>query len=138
MNNSLGTISNPEHPHRTAFEQIPELTWSQAERLKVGIFWRDDGFGLCYRNDALAHKLTSKEVEAWLDGFDCGVDDAEIPDDLLAQLVVAEQVIMAMAAQMTDEQKSAAMESTSAAGLPDDTGTRRRAAIAAARKAGGA
>lgn len=126
-------------PAQAAFAQIPEVSKAQAERLGVEILWNEDGFGLYARMDMLAEKLNAHEVQVWLDGFDCGGDN--IPADLLVELVAAEQIIQIMGAQMTDAQRLAASESLVAIGFPVEGSARcqpRRAAIAAARKAGAA
>lgn len=123
---------------KAAFAQIPEETKAQAARLGIEILWNDDGFGMWVEGDTISGNLTAEEVQIWLNGFDCGHDSVDV-SGLLSELVAAEQIIQTMGAQMSDAQRLAACESLIAVGFPVDGAARcqpRRAAIAAARKAG--
>lgn len=120
-----------------ALRQLPSYIVAAADRCGVEIVWNKEGFGILYDDEVFSTTSNPEEIFRWLSAFELGND--AIRNGVFAELVAAEQIIQTMAAQMTDKQKLAAAESLVSAGFPFEDASRckqRRAAIAAARKAG--
>ena len=120
----------------TAHSQtLPKSTIDLATLLGFEIGVRESGFVIVQNGDVFYDDYKPCEVDAFLSGYLNGRDDAPITS-ALDELVLAEQIIQTLTAQLSDAQRDAATASLVACGFPVNDATRcvpRLAAIAAAR-----